>query len=145
VKLVHERLVEYAGPHAYEEPPIDRASAEDTPIDRKARAIAKVMLPKPGGFFSKVRTAGPVQAFVAEIFDSDDPPFFKDFLRLEVEPGALTIKAYGVTGWADDEKDPQREDCVRIPLPVERPRRFSADGGVAAADPSRSATPGSPR
>ena len=145
VKLVHERLVEYAGPHGYEEPPIDRASAKDAPIDRKAQAIAKVMLPKPGGFFSKVRTAGPVQAFVAEIFDSDDPPFFKDFLRLEVEPGALTIKAYGVTGWADDEKDPQREDCVRIPLPVERPRRFSADGGDAAADPSRSVTPGSPR
>ena len=90
-------------------------------------------------------TCQDVQAFVAEIFDSDEPPFFKNFLRLEVEPGALTIKAYGVTGWADDEKDPQREDCVRIPLPVERPRRFSADGGVAAADPSRSATPGSPQ
>ena len=54
--------------------------------------------------------------FFSEVFDWDDPPFFKNFLRLEATRAKLTITCYGVTGRAEHEENPPVEDHVEIPL-----------------------------
>jgi hypothetical protein len=41
---------------------------------------------------------GPIQQFVAEIFDTDAPPFYKNFLVLETSDGHLSVRVHAVTG-----------------------------------------------
>lgn len=53
---------------------------------------------------------------LSEVFDWDEPPFFKNFLRLEATHNRLTITCYGVTGCAGHEKDPPVEDHMEILL-----------------------------
>lgn len=64
-------------------------------------------------------------AHVSEALDWDDPPFFKNFLRLELAAGRLTVNAYGVTGLQRDARQPAVIDRVEIDL-----RPGSSDGGV---------------
>ncbi len=52
----------------------------------------------------------------SEVFDWDEPPFFKNFLRLQATKSTLTITCYGVTGCAEHEKNPPVEDRVEIQL-----------------------------
>lgn len=54
--------------------------------------------------------------FFSEVFDWDEPPFFKNFLRLEADGSRLTITCYGVTGRREHEENPPVEDHVEIPL-----------------------------
>jgi peptidoglycan/LPS O-acetylase OafA/YrhL len=96
--LVHQRF----GLEALPGRPPESAS------DRRAERLVDLILPtadKPflGGFISKAA-------------DRNDAPFFKQFLRIDVAHGHLTIKCLGVTGWAEDASDPPVEDCVGIPL-----------------------------
>lgn len=51
-----------------------------------------------------------------ELLDRNDPPLFKNYLRVEVTPEALTISCVGVTGCLEHEQDPPIEDRVEIPL-----------------------------
>ncbi|MGH2905401.1 MAG: metallophosphoesterase family protein [Solirubrobacterales bacterium] len=53
---------------------------------------------------------------ISEALDWDEPPFFKNFLRLDVAHGLLTISAFGVTGCRRDEDDPVVIDKLEIPL-----------------------------
>lgn len=53
---------------------------------------------------------------LSEVFDWDEPPFFKNFLRLEATHSSLTITCYGVTGCAEHEKNPPVEDRVEVRL-----------------------------
>jgi hypothetical protein len=55
-------------------------------------------------------------AKVSEIADTNDAPFYKSFLRLDVEDGDLVIRCYGVTGYQAVEETPTLEDCLRIAL-----------------------------
>ena len=57
----------------------------------------------------------------SEVFDWDDPPFFKNVLRLEATPSKLTITCYGVTGCAEHEKNPPVEDHIEIRLDQSEP------------------------
>jgi hypothetical protein len=50
----------------------------------------------------------------SEVFDWDEPPFFKNFLRLEATQSSLTIACYCVTGCGEQEKNPPVEDRVEI-------------------------------
>jgi hypothetical protein len=52
----------------------------------------------------------------SEVFDWDEPPFFKNFLRLQATKSTLTITCYGVTGCAEHEENPPVEDHVEIQL-----------------------------
>jgi hypothetical protein len=52
----------------------------------------------------------------SEVFDWDEPPFFKNFLRLEANLSTLTITCHGVTGCGEHEKDPPVEDRIEIRL-----------------------------
>lgn len=61
--------------------------------------------------------AGPILThFYSEFFDWDRPPFFKHFLRIEVDDRELRIRCLAATGWRDAEKDPPVEDKFTIPL-----------------------------
>jgi hypothetical protein len=55
------------------------------------------------------------------IFDDDDPPLFKSFLRLDVDGDRLTITCLGVTGRERDAQRPAVEDRVEIDLPAAGP------------------------
>ena len=52
----------------------------------------------------------------SEVFDWDDPPFFKNFLQLEATKSKLTVTCYGVTGCAEHEENPPVEDHIEIGL-----------------------------
>jgi hypothetical protein len=54
---------------------------------------------------------------VTEIGNTDVPPMFKSFVRLEVDGDELVLTCHGVTGWSEHEWDVPLEDSVRIPLP----------------------------
>ena len=54
--------------------------------------------------------------FFSEVFNWDEPPLFKNFLRLETTEDRLLITCYGVTGCAEHEANPPVEDRIEIPL-----------------------------
>jgi hypothetical protein len=49
-------------------------------------------------------------------YDWDDPPFFKHFLRIDVDAERVQVTCHAVTGGADTETCPPVEDRVAIPL-----------------------------
>lgn len=53
---------------------------------------------------------------VSEALDWDDPPFFKNFVRVDVADGRLTLTALAATGLRRDVADPPVIDRVEIPL-----------------------------
>jgi hypothetical protein len=53
---------------------------------------------------------------VSPIADTNEPPFFKSFLSAEIDGATLTLRAWGVTGYADPARSPSLEDEVAIPL-----------------------------
>ena len=52
----------------------------------------------------------------SEIFDFDDPPFFKQFLRIDAKSREITVSCFGVTGCAGTEHAPSVEDQFTIVL-----------------------------
>jgi calcineurin-like phosphoesterase family protein len=54
--------------------------------------------------------------FVSALADTNDPPFYKCFLSIEVADDELQIRCWGVTGYADTKRSPSLEDCIRIAL-----------------------------
>ncbi|MDQ4104647.1 MAG: metallophosphoesterase [Actinomycetota bacterium] len=52
----------------------------------------------------------------SEVFDFDEPPFFKQFLRIDANQSEITVTCFGVTGCADSEHAPPIEDQVTISL-----------------------------
>lgn len=52
----------------------------------------------------------------SEVFDFDSPPFFKHFLRVDVEGGSATVTCFGVTGCAGTEHAPSVEDRFTMTL-----------------------------
>jgi hypothetical protein len=56
------------------------------------------------------------QRFRSEFADWDRPPFFKNFLRVDVTGDTLTISCHGVSGCGEQEDRPPCEDRVTIRL-----------------------------
>jgi Calcineurin-like phosphoesterase len=52
----------------------------------------------------------------SEVFDFDDPPFFKQFLRIDANNRKITVSCFGVTGCAGTEHTPPIEDQFAIIL-----------------------------
>jgi hypothetical protein len=52
----------------------------------------------------------------SEIFNFDEPPFFKQFLRIDASDKEITVSCFGVTGCADTEHAPSIEDRFTIML-----------------------------
>jgi hypothetical protein len=87
-----------------------REKDQDAYVSRHARRLAERIFPLPG------RGRGPLHHYFSEFFDWNEPPLFKNFLRLDVREGDLTICCFAATGCLDHEKNPPVEDKVRIPL-----------------------------
>lgn len=86
----------------------------------RARFIAFLLGVPKGGGTSARRIRLPVGKAYRRIFsetsDSDDPPFFKSFLRLDVTPGELRVRCFGVSGCRAHELSPPIEHELRISL-----------------------------
>jgi hypothetical protein len=83
----------------------------------RARLVASLLgVPGagPGWFRLPVRKA--YHRLFSSASDSDVPPFFKNFLRLDVRPAELRIRCYAATGCREHELDPPLEDEIVIPL-----------------------------
>jgi hypothetical protein len=53
---------------------------------------------------------------VAALADTNEPPFYKSFLSMDIVNRVLEIRCWGVTGYADGDRSPSLEDCIRIAL-----------------------------
>jgi hypothetical protein len=74
-------------------------------ISRRSRRLAGLIFPR--------RRWLPFLS-VSETLDWDDPPFFKNFMRIEVDAEGVELIAHGVTGLARDADAPAVIDRVRI-------------------------------
>ena len=77
-------------------------------LSARARRAARLLAPLPA--------ARGFHRFASEFFDWNDPPFFKQFLRLDAEPGQLRVRCFGVSGCARASADPPVEDEFTVPL-----------------------------
>jgi hypothetical protein len=109
-----------------------RREAQDVRPSLRARIVAALLgVPGQGGTATRWFRL-PVRRAYHRLFssssDSDRPPFFKSFLRVDVTPGALRIRCFGATGWLEHERHPPVEDEVTIPLGTSRSRELSDSG-----------------
>lgn len=79
--------------------------AESIKISRRSRILATIIFPLRGWFSAEK---------VSEVLDWDDPPLFKNFVRVDVAGGRVTLTAYGVTGLERDVANPTVIDRVEI-------------------------------
>jgi hypothetical protein len=75
-------------------------------VSRRSRRLANVVFPH----------GWRAQEKISELLDWDDPPYFKNFVRVVVDAGGVELIAYGVTGLERDVDDPPVIDRVRIDL-----------------------------
>lgn len=76
-------------------------------VSRRSRFLASLIFPR-RAWFEPGR--------ISELLDWDEPPFFKNFVRADVEGGKLVLTAFGVSGLARDQDDPPVIDRVEIAL-----------------------------
>jgi calcineurin-like phosphoesterase family protein len=81
-----------------------------TYVGRRVRRVAGWIFPLPG------RGRGPLHHFFSEFFDWNEPPLFKNFLRIDASGEEVHIRCFAATGCAEHEDSPPLEDEVRIPL-----------------------------
>jgi hypothetical protein len=81
-----------------------RPSARRIQIEPRARRTAERLrrLPKRGRKGLHIP--------FSEWLDSDEPPFFKNFLRIDADAESVRIRCFGVTGCSDQEHSPPVED-----------------------------------
>ncbi|WP_242614374.1 metallophosphoesterase family protein [Actinomadura roseirufa] len=93
---------------------------EESSPSRRVRFVAAVLGVPRGRWRRPGVTRMPVrkvpQRFRSEMADWDTPPFFKNFLRVDVTEDELRIRCHAVTGCLDHETDPPCEDEVTILL-----------------------------
>jgi hypothetical protein len=56
--------------------------------------------------------------YLSPFYDWDTPPFFKHFLRIDVDSQQVRVTCHAVTGGADSETCPPVEDHFVLPLPA---------------------------
>jgi hypothetical protein len=81
-----------------------RRSAREVKIEPRTRRTAERLRRLPN------RGRQGLHLPFSEWLDSDEPPFFKNFLRLDADGESVRIRCFGVTGCADQEKSPPVED-----------------------------------
>ena len=79
-------------------------------VSESSRRAAARVFPLPG------QARGPLHRIFEEIFDRNDPPLFKNYLRVQVTPDVLSFSCVGVTGCLEHEQEPPVEDRVEIRL-----------------------------
>ena len=91
---------------------IEPARLEDrgTRVSGRARRVAGWIYPLPGSGRNLLHH------FFSEFFDWNDPPLFKNFLRIDASRDEIRIRCFAATGCAEHQENPPLEDEVRIPL-----------------------------
>jgi hypothetical protein len=84
----------------------DRPVAGHVPLRERIKAELVRLIPA-GRLFHRVGS---------EVFDFDDPPFFKQFLRIDANKKKITVSCFGVTGCTGTEYAPPIEDQFTIVL-----------------------------
>ncbi len=54
--------------------------------------------------------------FFSEFFDWNEPPMFKNFLRVDTSESEVRIRCFAATGCAEHETEPPLEDEILISL-----------------------------
>ncbi|MFY9469635.1 MAG: metallophosphoesterase [Solirubrobacterales bacterium] len=83
-------------------------------VSVKSRVLAEMIFPR-REWFNAER--------ISEALDWDEPPFFKNLMRVDVRDGVLRVSAYGISGCRRDQDDPPVIDGFEIDL-----KRVPADG-----------------
>jgi len=86
--------------------PTRRVHSRALPL--RARAVGRLLLVMGGG--------KRFHRWLSPFLDWDEPPLFKQFLRVDADAGQLRIRCFGVTGCPEDDARPSLEDEIRIPL-----------------------------
>lgn len=87
-----------------------REEDQKTSVRERTRRTAELIFPLPG------RGRGPLHHYFSEFFDWNEPPLFKNFLRVDATATELTIRCFAATGCLEHEQDPPIEDHVKIKL-----------------------------
>jgi hypothetical protein len=89
---------------------MDPTREAKVPLPLRARMAARLLQPAPAkhGF----------HRFASEFFDWNEPPFFKQFLRLDADPGTgvLNVRCHSVSGCTRASSDPPVEDEFSVRL-----------------------------
>jgi hypothetical protein len=64
-------------------------------VSKRVRCGAERIFPLPG------RGRGPFHHFFSEFFDWNEPPMFKNFLRIDASDREVRIRCFGATGCAE--------------------------------------------
>ncbi|MFE9452069.1 metallophosphoesterase family protein [Streptomyces sp. NPDC006739] len=96
--------------------PVTRSPGGPVRVTRRTRLVAGLL--GAGGRTSRLRL--PVRKMYTRLFSPGSatysPPFFKQFLRLDVTPEAVRLRCFAATGNRAQEIEPPVEDEVTIPL-----------------------------
>ncbi|MGH3146697.1 MAG: metallophosphoesterase family protein [Rubrobacter sp.] len=85
-----------------------RPEDRDAHVSSRTRRIADWIFPLPGSGRNLLHN------FFSEFFDWNDPPLFKNFLRIDASSNEIRIRCFAATGCAEHEPRPPLEDEVRI-------------------------------
>jgi hypothetical protein len=86
---------------------------------RSNRPVAKWLSPTnriKAAVINRIPAGRLFHRFGSEVFDFDDPPFFKQFLRIDITNEEVMVICFGVTGCAGTEHSPSVEDKFTIVL-----------------------------
>ena len=79
-----------------------------------SRCRSRAARGSPPSCCSRRRPRSGFHRFASEYFDWNDPPFFKQFLRVDVADDELTVRCFGVTGCRDAVAEPPVEDSFSV-------------------------------
>lgn len=82
----------------------------DAYVSRRTRRVAGWIFPLPGSGRNLLHH------FFSEFFDWNEPPLFKNFLRIDASSSEVRIRCFAATGCAEHEANPPVEDEVKISL-----------------------------
>jgi hypothetical protein len=85
--------------------------AAGEPPEARTRRIANMVHP------GSSHPHGPLHRFISEIFDKNDPPLYKNFLRVDVASDGLTITCFHATGTERGPADVTPEEPIPIDFP----------------------------
>ena len=87
-----------------------RPGDRGTYVSTRVRRVAEWIYPLPE------RGRSPLHHFFSEFFDWNEPPLFKNFLRIDATRNEVLIRCFAATGCTEHQENPPLEDEVRIPL-----------------------------
>jgi hypothetical protein len=84
--------------------PEDRATC----VSDRTRRVAEWVYPLPGSGRNLYHH------YFSEFFDWNEPPLFKNFLRIDASGSEVRIRCFAATGCAEHEENPPPEDEIKI-------------------------------